>query len=136
MYDINRFIEAQERDYELALSEIKSGYKVSHWMWYIFPQLKGLGESYTSEYYGINGIEEAKVYINNDYLRNNLLEISHAVLVLDDDIANIFGYPDCLKLKSCMTLFNEVLDDPVFIDILNKFYNGEKDNATLQKIKR
>ncbi len=132
MNNLNRFIEAQERDYEIALLEIKSGYKRSHWMWYIFPQLSSLGYSDISKYYGIKDIEEAKAYLNNDYLRNNLINISNELYILNDSIENILGYPDYLKLNSCMTLFNYV--DPsisIFTDIINKFYDGKKDEKTL-----
>jgi uncharacterized protein (DUF1810 family) len=132
MNNLNRFIEAQEKDYELAILEIKSGYKRSHWMWYIFPQLSDLGYSSIAKYYGIKDIEEAKAYLNNDYLRNNLINISNELYKLNNSIENILGYPDYLKLNSCMTLFNYV--DPsinIFNDIINKFYDGKKDEITL-----
>ncbi len=135
-FNLNRFIEAQERDYEIALLEIKSGYKRSHWMWYIFPQLSSLGYSDISKYYGIKDIEEAKAYLNNDYLKNNLINISSELYKLNDNIENILGYPDYLKLNSCMTLFNYV--DPsisIFTDIINKFYDGKKDEKTLELLK-
>ena len=130
--NIERFIIAQNRDYEKALQEIKNGKKTSHWIWYIFPQLKGLGNSTTSMYYGINNIEEAREYYNNDYLRNNLLEICNALLLLDNNIRNIFGYPDYLKVHSCVTLFEIVAkDEIVFKKIIDKFYNGKRDNNTI-----
>ena len=130
--NIERFIIAQNRDYEKALQEIKNGKKTSHWIWYIFPQLKGLGNSTTSMYYGINNIEEAREYYNNDYLRNNLLEICNALLLLDNNIRNIFGYPDYLKVHSCVTLFEMVAkDEIVFKKIIDKFYNGKRDNNTI-----
>ena len=130
--NIERFIIAQKRDYEKALQEIKNGKKTSHWIWYIFPQLKGLGNSTTSMYYGINNIEEAREYYNNDYLRNNLLEICNALLLLDNNIRNIFGYPDYLKVHSCVTLFEMVAkDEIVFKKIIDKFYNGKRDNNTI-----
>lgn len=133
---INRFIEAQERDFEIALLEIQSGKKRSHWMWYIFPQIKGLGISAAAEYYGINGIWEGKAYLNDNYLKNNLLKICNALLQIESNNANeVMGYPDNLKLKSSMTLFNYI--DPsekVFKEVLNKFYNGEIDNRTLEII--
>lgn len=131
-YDLNRFISAQEKNYEQALKEIKNGKKITHWIWYIFPQLKGLGESYTSQFYGLDGIEEAKSYYENDILKKHLLEISNALLLIDNEIDNILSFPDNLKLKSSMTLFNFV--DPseqVFINIINKFYDGELDQLTL-----
>lgn len=130
--NIERFIIAQKKDYEKALQEIKNGKKTSHWIWYIFPQLKGLGNSTTSTYYGINNIEEAREYYNNDYLRNNLLEICNALLLLDNNIRNIFGYPDYLKVHSCVTLFEIVAkDEEVFKKIIDKFYNGKRDNNTI-----
>lgn len=137
-YDLNRFIEAQKDDYEIALEEVREGYKRSHWMWYIFPQLRGLGSSSTAEYYGIDGIEEAKAYLNNDYLKNHLLEISKALLDLEsDDIEYILGYPDNLKLKSCMTLFNNVDGtESVYSEVLNKYFDGEKDEVTLRLLKK
>ncbi len=136
MYDINRFIEAQEKDYSTALKEIKNGKKVSHWIWYIFPQLGELGYSKYSKYYGINSLEEAKEYYSNDYLRNHLIEISKALLENDNSALNICGSIDSLKVKSCMTLF-EVVDpnEKIFKDVLHKFYNDERDNKTLEIIK-
>lgn len=98
-YDIERFISAQERDYDIALAEIKSGKKRSHWMWYIFPLLKELGYSSTAKFYGIENIEEAKAFLEDDYLGGNLMEISSQVLALNtDDIEAVFGYPDYMKL--------------------------------------
>ncbi len=132
-YNLDRFITAQERDYDLALTEIKNGYKRSHWMWYIFPQLADLGYSATAKFYGIKNKDEAIEYLQNEYLKNNLIEISNALYQLNDNISNILGYPDDLKLKSCMTLFNYV--DPtieIFNKIIDKFYNGEKDFNTIK----
>lgn len=132
VYNLQRFIDAQENSYEIALLEIKNGRKRSHWMWYIFPQLSELGHSSTSKYYGINSIEEAKAYLNNSILRKHLVEISEELYKLNDNISDILGYPDDLKLNSCMTLFNYA--DPaldVFDRIINKFYNGKKDQLTL-----
>lgn len=133
---LDRFIKAHERDYEIALLEIKEGRKKTHWMWYIFPQIKGLGNSATSEFYGIEDIEEARLYYNNLYLREHLIEISHALLDIDnDDITDILGFPDDLKLQSSMTLFSLV--DPkekIFSEVLNKYYNGEKDIKTVDII--
>ena len=131
-YDIDRFVHMHELYFSTALNEIKSRKKRSHWMWYIFPQLKGLGNSSTSHYYGISGIEEANEYWNNKYLKNNMLEILTELFKLNDNIDNIFGYPDNLKLKSCMTLFGcSIKYESIFQDILDKFYNGEKDEKTL-----
>ena len=134
MYDLERFINAQEDSYEIALNEIKNGRKRSHWIWYIFPQLKGLGRSSTAEYYGIDGIDEAKEYYNNDYLKKHLLEITSELLLLENDnIDYIMGYPDNLKLLSCMTLFNEVdKSNDLFMKVINKYYDGRKDDSTLR----
>lgn len=132
-YNLDRFINAQERDYQVALQEIKNGYKRSHWMWYIFPQLVDLGYSTTAKFYGIKNKDEAIAYLKNEYLKNNLIEISKVLYELDDNISNIFGYPDDLKLKSCMTLFSYA--DPsidIFNKIIDKFYNGEQDSKTLE----
>lgn len=133
---INRFIKAQEKDYADALREIKNGKKTSHWIWYIFPQLQGLGRSSISNYYGIKDLAEAKEYINNDYLKNNLLEICQELLLLNNDIKDIFGYPDYLKVQSCLTLFEIVSpEESVFRKVLNKFYNGEIDSNTINLLK-
>lgn len=132
-FNLERFIDAQERDFQIALLEIKNGYKRSHWMWYIFPQLADLGYSATAKFYGIKNKNEAIAYLQNEYLKKNLIEISKVLYELDDNISNILGYPDDLKLKSCMTLFNYV--DPtieIFSKIIDKFYNGEKDLNTIK----
>ena len=123
MYDIDRFIKMQELYYEIALFEIKDGYKRTHWIWYIFPQLKGLGQSYNSEYYGFDGVDEVIEYMRNPYLRNNMIEICNELYKLDDSIENIFGYPDYLKLNSCMTLFEySIQEEKIFGKIIDKFY--------------
>lgn len=137
MYDIDRFIKMQELYYEIALSEIKDGYKRTHWIWYIFPQLKGLGQSYNSEYYGFDGVDEVIEYMRNPYLRNNMIEICNELYKLDDSIENIFGYPDYLKLNSCMTLFEySIPEEKIFGKIIDKFYNGKRDRVTLEMLER
>lgn len=136
-YNLKRFIEAQELDYDMALLEIKSGRKRSHWIWYIFPQLVELGYSSTAKYYGIKNIDEAKAYLNNITLKKHLLEISEELYKLDGNISNIMGYPDDLKLKSSMTLFS--IADPnndIYKKILDKFYNGEVDQVTVDLLKK
>lgn len=136
MYDIDRFIKMQELYYEIALSEIKDGYKRTHWIWYIFPQLKGLGQSYNSEYYGLDSVDEVIEYMRNPYLRNNMIEICNELYKLDDSIENIFGYPDYLKLNSCMTLFEySIPEEKIFGKIIDKFYSGERDKTTLDMLK-
>ena len=133
---LNRFLEAQKYSYETALEEIKKGKKMSHWMWYIFPQLKDLGRSSTSEFYGIENIDEVKEYMKNDYLKNNMLEICNALLKQDEDIRYIMGYPDYLKLNSCMTLFEYAFpEEKIFSKVTDKFYNGKRDNLTLDILK-
>lgn len=132
MNDINRFLDAQEYDYELALSEIKNGRKVNHWMWYIFPQIRGLGESSTSLYYGIKDLDEASEYLNHEILGSRLMEITNELLKLETNNSNeVFDYIDAMKLKSCMTLFDMVSDNDIFNKVLEKFYNGEKDELTI-----
>lgn len=133
MYNLNKFIEAQEESYEGALKEIKKGKKLGHWIWYIFPQLKGLGFSNISYYYGLEGIEEAKEYLDNEYLRNHLLEITKALLDLDtNNPLQVLGFPDNLKVNSCMTLF--YYTEPsitLFKDVIDKFYDGKMDENTI-----
>ncbi|MDB5013943.1 MAG: calpastatin [Daejeonella sp.] len=133
---LQRFIAAQSKDYPMALSEIKSGRKRSHWMWYIFPQIHSLGFSETSKYYALQGIEEAEDYLKHPLLGNRLIEICNELLKLESTDANaIFGKPDDLKLKSSMTLFSCIPDtNVVFQSVLNKFFNGSKDAKTLQII--
>lgn len=133
---LDRFIKAQERDYETALAEIRGGRKRSHWMWYIFPQVKGLGYSEMAQHYGIAGLEEAEAYLQHPVLGKRLLEISHALLALPGNNATqIFGSPDDLKLRSSMTLFALVPEaDSVFGAVLDKFYAGKKDQATVDLI--
>lgn len=135
---LNRFIDAHLRDYPNALSEIKIGRKQSHWMWYIFPQIAGLGTTEISNYYSIQNIEEAKAYMEEPLLRSHLLEISEALLALDTNDANqIFGFPDDMKLKSSMTLFSEACPDvDIFQKVLNKFFNGIKDQKTVNLLKK
>ena len=132
-YDLQRFHKAQIFDYPMALGEIKNGRKESHWMWYIFPQLKELGYSSTAKYYGLTK-DEAKSYINDEILKSRLIEISQTLLELTSNNATeIFGYPDDLKLKSCMTLFSEIAPEiEVFDQVLQKFFSGKKDDKTLK----
>ena len=126
-FDVNKFLNAQDSGvYEMALEEIKSGQKKSHWMWYIFPQIQGLGWSWMAQKFEIPTIENAREYFADETLRNRLIEISEAVHNLDSDIHHIFGSPDDLKFKSCMTLFALIApDERIFKRNLDKFYNGE-----------
>ena len=137
MSNLDRFIKAQENDYETALNEIENGHKQSHWIWYIFPQLQGLGFSSMSQFYGIKDEKEAIDYMNHPVLRERLLEISQALLSLDcNDPVRVMGYPDNLKLQSSMTLFSIVSKEPVFQKVLDKFYDGQEDQSTLEKLKK
>lgn len=134
MSDLSRFIKAQETDYERALSEIRSGHKRSHWIWYIFPQISGLGFSSTAQYYAIKDRQEAEEYLKNDLLRERLVEISEALLLLEsNDAGEVMGYPDDLKLRSSMTLFHEVAPETeVFQKVLDKFFEGKPDQKTIE----
>ena len=129
--NILRFIEAQENTYSDALSEIRNGRKRTHWMWFIFPQITGLGNTQMSVKYSINDINEAIFYINHPILGNRLKEITGELLKIKDKSAlDIFGSPDDKKLKSCMTLFSIVSQDSIFRQVLSQFFNSEKDGKT------
>ena len=132
--DLERFLIAQQTYYRIALQEIKSGRKRSHWMWFIFPQIAGLGYSETARYYAIKDMAEAKAYMEDYTLSNNLIEISQALLDVDsDDATAVMGWPDDLKLKSSMTLFALVKPEcEVFQKVLEKFFHGEKDQKTIE----
>ena len=133
--NVSRFIEAQENTYSAALSEIRNGQKRTHWMWFIFPQIKGLGNTQMSVKYSINDINEAIFYINHPILGNRLKEITGELLKIKDKSAlDIFGSPDDKKLKSCMTLFSIVSQDSIFRQVLSQFFNSEKDGKTLDII--
>ena len=132
-YNLNRFIEAQETTYDIALSEINNGYKQSHWMWFIFPQHKDLGFSATSKFYGIRDLKEGEQYLKHPILGERLREISKELLKHKGKSAiDILGEIDALKLKSSMTLFDIVEPNSVFHEILEEFYQGDKDNYTLK----
>ena len=132
--DLSRFLKAQEYDYAQALREIRAGRKRSHWMWYIFPQIQGLGFSSTAQYYAIRDLNEAKDYLAHPVLGARLKEISEALLELDGLSAHeIFGYPDDLKLRSSMTLFRMAdLNCEIFEQVLEKYYDGEPDRRTVE----
>ncbi|RYZ83842.1 MAG: DUF1810 domain-containing protein [Moraxellaceae bacterium] len=132
--ELTRFLTAQERDYAVALAEIKQGRKRSHWMWYIFPQIAGLGFSATSRLYAIKDKSEAVAYLQHPVLGSRLVEITRVLLELDENHAGrIFGNPDDMKLKSSMTLFGALPGaDPVFSRVLAKYFNGIQDWVTLR----
>lgn len=133
---LQRFIEAQNDSYDQALNEIRNGRKLTHWIWYIFPQMKGLGFSYNSEYYGITSLQEAKDYLENELLRKRLFEITESLLMhKGKDIESIMGDIDALKLKSSMTLFDAVQPGSIFGEVLDEFYGEERCRRTLEKIR-
>lgn len=139
-HSLKRFHDAQKdkyAGYEVALQEMKSGCKVSHWIWYIFPQLKGLGMSDMADYYGIDGLQEAQEYMADTVLRKRLIEISTILLNIEEKSApEIFGYIDAIKIRSSMTLFAEAApEEPIFDEVLKKYYHGEKDEKTLDLLR-
>ncbi len=131
-----RFAAAQDDAYQDALEEIRAGKKHSHWMWFVFPQLRGLGRSETSEFFGICGTEEALAYVRDPVLGARLVEASAALLKLHDRTAeDVFGAVDAMKLRSSMTLFACVATSPsVFEDVLERFFDGERDPRTLEML--
>lgn len=133
-FDLDRFVQAQADDYERALAEIAAGRKVSHWMWYIFPQLAGLGTSHLAMRYAVRSLDEARAYLAHPLLGPRLIECAEAAMAVEGRTANdIFGFPDDLKLRSCATLF-AVVSPPgsAFERVLAKFYRGERDERTLE----
>lgn len=135
---LKRFTDAQEANYQIALSEVMNGRKQSHWMWYIFPQIQGLGNSETSKFYAIKDINEAQEFLKHPVLGSRLIHICNELIRLSGNDANkIFGSPDDLKLKSSMTLFSSVSNtNTVFQSVLEKYFNGAKDNKTLRIIEK
>lgn len=137
-YDMERFIKAQDSGwatYSEALSEIKEGHKQGHWIWYVFPQIKGLGHSQNSEFYGISGKDEAKAYLEHPVLGKRLRDITKALLeCLNPSAYNILGFPDVLKVQSCMTLFDLVSPNDIFNDVLDKYYEGKRCVKTIKRL--
>lgn len=137
-YHLSRFLTAQDSysQYKTALEEIRNGRKRSHWMWFVFPQLKGLGHSYNADYYGIAGADEARAYWLHPVLRDRLLEITEALLLLDGLSARqIFGEVDAMKLRSSMTLFWTATDEGLFRKVLDKYYEGKMCDSTLEMLR-
>ncbi|MFA6052913.1 MAG: DUF1810 domain-containing protein [Methylobacter sp.] len=137
-FDLSRFTSAQESIYDSVLAELRNGRKRTHWMWYIFPQIDGLGRSTTAKHYAIKSMEEARQYLNHPVLGKRLLECAEAVFAIEGrSVSEIFGYPDNLKLKSSMTLF-ECVTAPcsMFSRVLDKYFNGERDTLTLQLLEK
>ena len=138
MHDLTRFLEAQASGvYERALGELQNGCKESHWMWFIFPQIRGLGHSPMAQRFAIADFAEAKAYLQHPVLGARLKECCAALLVVEEKSASeIMGYPDDLKLRSSMTLFSlgEGTKDSIFTRVLTRFFEGESDAATLERL--
>ena len=132
VFNLTRFVNAQTNSYDTALSELRDGKKRSHWMWYIFPQLAQLGRSPTAKHFGISSLAEAQAYLEHPILGERLRMCTQATLESDQNSADaIFGYPDTLKFRSCMTLFDRV-DKPLFQTALDKYFDGAADEMTLK----
>ena len=137
MPDLERFIKAQGHHYKLALEEVRSGKKQSHWIWYKFPQMRVLGRSYFAQLYGISDREEAVAYFNHEVLGPRLREITSALLDhVDYSAEEIFGDLDAMKVRSCMTLFDVISPDDIFADVLNKFYGQQRCGLTVRMLSK
>lgn len=136
-HDLSRFVSAQEGRYEMAYAELANGRKRSHWMWYIFPQLSGLGSSPMARRYALSGLEEAKAFLAHPLLGTRLVNISALLLSLETNKpTEIFGFPDDIKLRSSMTLFALARpEEPVFQQVLDRFFGGDKDPLTLRLLR-
>jgi uncharacterized protein (DUF1810 family) len=137
-FDLTRFVDAQTPVYRDVVEELRGGRKRSHWMWFVFPQLRGLGGSPMADRYGIASLEEARAYLRHDVLGPRLRECTRLVNeVQGRSVADIFGSPDDLKLRSSMTLFSRATDDNAdFVALLDKYYGGEYDELTLRRLSR
>lgn len=134
---MERFIEAQERHYQLALTEVQAGKKQSHWIWYIFPQMRGLGRSYFAHMYGIRDREEAEEYLNHQVLGKRLREITAALLAHEERTAEeIFGDLDAMKVRSCMTLFDIISPEDIFSEVLRRFYSNTRCEITIAMLSK
>lgn len=136
-FDLRRFTDAQDRVYDTVLAELRNGAKRSHWIWFVFPQLRGLGRSSTAQRYGVSSLAEARAYLAHPVLGLRLRECTGLVAAIDGrSVDEIFGWPDNLKVRSSMTLFARATDDPEiqaeFRAVLDKFYGGEEDPATVE----
>lgn len=131
-FNLNRFVVAQDAVYDTVVSELSEGRKRSHWMWYIFPQLKHLGHRYNAKFYGISGWEEAKAYLADPILDARLRKVSEIILALPgNDAREVFGGIDDMKLRSSMTLFDLVAPNDIFSRVLEKYFNGKRDRRTI-----
>ena len=137
-YDLDRFVRAQENSYERALSEIRNGRKRSHWMWYVFPQIAGLGFSPMSQHYAIKSLAEARAYLAHPVLGPRLMTSMETLLNLEGRSADeVFGYPDTMKLRSCATLFAAASPaDSAFHRLLDRYFEGEKDATTIRLLRQ
>jgi uncharacterized protein (DUF1810 family) len=134
-FDLERFVTAQRGTYEGALAELRAGRKRGHWMWFVFPQIAGLGHSSTAQHYAISGLDEARAYLAHPVLGPHLVEAAQALLDLPgDDPVAVVGSVDALKLRSSMTLFAQASDEPAFRQVLDRFYDGSEDDATLSRL--
>lgn len=134
---LERFVEAQKRDYKIALEEVRKGKKETHWIWYVFPQMLGLGHSCYAKLYGIKNKDEAEEYLKHKVLGKRLCEVTNALLNHEGKPAEeIFGYPDTMKVRSSMTLFDSVCPNDIFAQVLDKFYDGIRCNLTLNILKK
>ena len=131
--DVSRFVSAHKKSYLQAYLELKTGKKMGHWMWYIFPQIQGLGFSETAEYYAVKNIEEAKTYMHHPILQTHMIELCSILLELNtNDAHKVFGSPDDLKLHSSMTLFAIACPEyDIFQKVIDKYYDGDKDDNTI-----
>ncbi|MBR1733583.1 MAG: DUF1810 domain-containing protein [Alloprevotella sp.] len=134
--ELERFIKAQENDYARALEEIQAGRKRSHWIWYVFPQLRGLGRSAMADYYGLADRGEAERYALHPLLGSRLREVTSTLLALPEILSavDVLGDVDAVKVRSCMTLFAAVTGERLFRDVLVRFYGGQEDGRTLQML--
>ncbi|AOF92796.1 DUF1810 domain-containing protein [Sinorhizobium sp. RAC02] len=138
-FKLSRFVDAQELAFAAALDELRAGRKETHWIWFIFPQLRALGRSPTAQFYGLVSLEEARAYLEHPVLADRLAQVTDAVLTHRGRTAHdIFGSPDDLKFRSSMTLFYEACDHtiPRFRITLERYFDGEADNRTLELIRR
>lgn len=137
LYNLSRFIEAQSNSYPIALKELQNGFKRSHWMWFIFPQLKQLGRSSRAKLYGIAGLEEAKAYLQHPVLGRRLREVTETILSLPgNDAVKVFGEIDTIKFRSSMTLFDYVAPNDIFARTLEKYFANQRDKATLNILRK
>lgn len=132
-HNLRRFIQAQDFVFPTVLKELQSGRKRSHWMWFIFPQLKHLGHSHNARFYGISGLDEARTYLDDAVLGERLRRVAMTILELPtDDAVEVFGGIDSMKLRSCMTLFDMVSPGDIFARVLDKYFDGRRDNITIE----